>query len=230
MEPQLNNATLPKGMTISPVVLVLANLIPLAGVLWWGWSVASIVIFYWSENLIVGFYNILKMLTAGVRRSIFLACFFTMHYGGFCAGHGFFVVELFGLDTSGEIPQTSESWGGPLVFFQLIWEAMQYVHSIAPDYWLWGFAALAFSHGISYLSNWWLAGERLQASADKLMIEPYRRIIILHVVVIFGGLGIETLGSPLPLLLLLIALKIGVDLYAHLREHGISWRSILGRV
>ena len=49
------------------VALVLANLIPLAGVLFLGWSVWQILIIYWLENGIVGFFNVLKMRKAEAR-------------------------------------------------------------------------------------------------------------------------------------------------------------------
>jgi len=42
----------------------MANLVPLFGVLALGWNVTPIMIFYWSENLVVGFYNVLKMRRA----------------------------------------------------------------------------------------------------------------------------------------------------------------------
>jgi hypothetical protein len=50
-------------MNASVVVLILANLIPLAGVLFWDWSVFEVVVLYWLENVIIGGINILKMLT-----------------------------------------------------------------------------------------------------------------------------------------------------------------------
>ena len=46
------------------VALVVANLIPLLGVLFLGWSVWNILIIYWLENGIVGFINVLKMTAA----------------------------------------------------------------------------------------------------------------------------------------------------------------------
>jgi hypothetical protein len=49
----------------SGIVLVVMNLIPLVGVVFFGWSAFNIIFLYWSENVIIGFFNVLKMLTAG---------------------------------------------------------------------------------------------------------------------------------------------------------------------
>jgi uncharacterized protein DUF6498 len=45
----------------SAIVLVLANAIPLVGVLFFGWSLITILVLYWLENGIVGFWNIFKI-------------------------------------------------------------------------------------------------------------------------------------------------------------------------
>lgn len=52
-----------KNYRASTVVLVLANLVPLIGVIAWGWSAFNVVALYWMENLIVGAITVLKMLT-----------------------------------------------------------------------------------------------------------------------------------------------------------------------
>ena len=46
------------------VALIVANLIPLFGVLFLGWSVWNILVIYWLENGIAGVINVLKMSTA----------------------------------------------------------------------------------------------------------------------------------------------------------------------
>ena len=51
-------------------------------------------------------------------------------------------------------------------------------------------------------------------------MQPYTRVIILHVVVLVGGFLVMLLGQPLPALVLLVVLKTGFDLRAHLAEHG----------
>ena len=48
----------------SALALVVANLMPLAGVLALNWNVTPIMVFYWTENLVIGFYNVLKMRRA----------------------------------------------------------------------------------------------------------------------------------------------------------------------
>ncbi len=52
-----------RGPTLPSLMLVLANLIPLLGVLAWGWKVFDVVVLYWFENVVIGAINILKMLT-----------------------------------------------------------------------------------------------------------------------------------------------------------------------
>ena len=46
------------------VALVAANMVPLWGVLFFNWDAFYIVLLYWAENLVIGFYNILKMVLA----------------------------------------------------------------------------------------------------------------------------------------------------------------------
>ena len=54
----------PRQLRLSAAALVIANLVPLAGVLLWQWSVSSIVILYWFENVVIGVVNVLRMATA----------------------------------------------------------------------------------------------------------------------------------------------------------------------
>ena len=48
----------------SIAVLLVANAIPLIGVLFFGWSLLTILVIYWLENGIVGFWNVPKILLA----------------------------------------------------------------------------------------------------------------------------------------------------------------------
>jgi len=48
----------------SAIVLVVANAIPLIGVLFFGWSLITILVLFWVENGIVGLWNIPRILLA----------------------------------------------------------------------------------------------------------------------------------------------------------------------
>ncbi len=49
------------------VALIVANAIPLFGVVFLGWNVWTILVIYWLENGIVGVFNVLKMPRAEGR-------------------------------------------------------------------------------------------------------------------------------------------------------------------
>ena len=48
----------------SAIVLLVANVIPIIGVVFFGWSLLTILVLYWIENGIVGFWNVPKIAMA----------------------------------------------------------------------------------------------------------------------------------------------------------------------
>ncbi|MEM7216729.1 MAG: DUF6498-containing protein [Pseudomonadota bacterium] len=198
------------------VLLVLVNLLPLVGVLLWDWDVWSVITLYWAENLVLGTYTLIKMVHAGLRlgryvSGLYSACFFTLHYGAFCYGHGAFIQDLFGA------PVSADTFG-PLGIF-----------ARADQLWWWAVGALFVSHGVSLLFNYFGQGEYLRESPGSLMTSPYRRIVILHIAVLFGGLGVDALGSPVALIVVLVIVKTVVDLALHRDEHGREGRAYRAR-
>ncbi len=199
--------------------LVASNLLPLVGVFYWGWDVGALVVLYWSENLILGFYTLVRMLRVSPVGGLFSGAFFLVHYGGFCAVHGMFVLSLAVGEDAFVHPQ-GDAWPLFLVFVQLLVAVVEQVLAMAPPEWLLAFAALFVSHGISLLVNFFVRGERQGLTVGALMTAPYKRIVILHVAILFGGFAVMAMGSPLALLLLLVVLKLGLDIWLHRREHG----------
>ncbi len=201
------------------LALVLANLVPVFGVLLMHWDVGAIVVLYWMENLVVGFYNLLKMLLTGGRSALGTMLFFCLHYGGFCAIHGMIVLELtqFAGEISTQLP--GASWPGPLVMIQKILYLGQQIVAAAPPEFGWACIALLLSHGASFLLLFVGQQEYRHSSVDKLMAAPYKRITVLHVAVIIGGFMVVELGQPMGLLLALVALKIVMDIMLHRRAH-----------
>jgi len=213
--PPVAGAPLPGILTDAPAspstwVLLLANLIPVWGVLTQGWEVFPLVLLFWLENVIIGILNVSRMLCvdpgdAGAWvAKLFLVPFFCFHYGMFTMGHGIFVFALFGGETYRHAGLSN-----------LIESAAQAVAGFGLGLPVLG---LAGSHLFSFLWNYLLRGEYKVASLQEQMIKPYSRVVTLHIGILGGGFLISMLGSPKWAMLVLLVLKIVFDIRAHLRE------------
>ncbi len=209
----------PSWLTPSVVVLVLANLFPLYGVLFQGWQVFPIVLLFWLENVVVGAFFILRLVSArpeanaGLTKAeyrmgwivkLFLVPFFAFHYGMFTMVHGVFVFALFGREM-GQL----DAFPTPALVFSAIAR-----YSLVP-----AVVALTLSHAFSYAWNYLGKGEYRGVDMGALMFAPYGRVVVLHVAIIGGGFLVMFLKSPVAGLVLLLALKISLDVAAHRREH-----------
>ena len=213
---------------LSFAALIGANLIPFIGIFLFDWDVRFIVLLYWIENLIAGFYNILKMAflkmdqTADNLGKIFTIPFFCIHYGGFCAVHGFFLMHFFKIGTGSSPLESGHHWWGPLIFLQLLFSVIAGIWASKPPEMIWAVIGLTISHGISFVENYILGMEYKTSSLKKLMHQPYQRIIIMHIAILAGGIFVMELDSPLPLMIILVLLKIIVDLYLHKKSHEVK--------
>lgn len=191
--------------------LMLANLLPLYGVLVHDWPVLPVVVLFWLENIIIGVLNVPRILLSGrgsgMSGRLFVAAFFCVHYGLFAAGHGVFVFSLFG----------GESYRDLIDGLWTLDAARQVILDF--DLWL-AIAALFASHAFSFAWNYLHKGEYRKRDTRTLMHAPYGRVVVLHVALIGGAFLIQMLNAPVAGLVLLIALKIGLDLRAHLKEHA----------
>jgi len=194
-------------VTPSLAALVLANPVPIFGVLFLGWTVFPLVLLYWLENVVVGAFNVAKLLMAQPREpaywvgKLILVPFFVVHFGGFTYVHGALVVAFFG-------PKGAQP-------FDLLTAVPA---AIRANQLGWGVLSLVISHGLSFYWNYLKNGEYQRASLNALMGQPYGRVIVLHLTVLFGGWVVMLLGSPLFALVLLVVLKTAADWRAHQAE------------
>jgi uncharacterized protein DUF6498 len=194
---------------ISAAVLVVANVVPLLGVVTHHWTVFAVVLLYWCENVVVGLFNVLRMLFARPQDplaqagKIVLVPFFCVHYGGFTFVHGIFVFALFGGGFKN---------GGFDLSPHTVLAAVRQAGLG------WAVAALFASHGFSFFHNYLAGGEYRNVGLSQLMTQPYARVVVLHIAIIGGGFLVMSLGSAVPALVLLIVLKTALDLAAHLAE------------
>ena len=184
---------------------------PVAGVVFLGWSVFSIMLLFWLENIIVGLLNIPRIIFAlggdrsgnsNVFQRIFTAAFFAFHYGMFTFVHGMFVFNMFG----------GEQYDQPSI--PLVWDLITKQHLY------WAVLALFISHFISLVMNYFMLGEYETVTTKEMMKKPYGRIVILHLGIIFGGIVLDILTAPLAGLVILLLIKIVFDVHSHAREHN----------
>lgn len=181
-------------MPISVLSLLFANLIPVFGVLFQGWSLFLILLLYWAESAVTGFFNVMRMAKVGGPKAVAMVPFFLMHYGIFMLVHLIFILTFFGVMTGG---LASLEWSAGVALIGLF-----------------------VSHGVSYWQNFVQAGEFKRTSVDELMMRPYGRILVMHLTIIFGGWVVFSTGGAQWVILVLMGLKTLVDVGAHLAEHG----------
>lgn len=183
------------------VLLVAFNLIPLVGVLNWGWQSFELIFLYWMENLVIGAFSLVRMVVRPYGHAIdgvfpvLLAPFFAFHYGFFCWGHGTFVVSLFGpehLNGFDLLATTREVLARPHMLLALgaltLIQVMDWVRDVRQR----GFGA---------------------DGVKDLMVAPYRRIVVLHVTILAAGFALGALDEPTVGLIILVGVKTASDLY-----------------
>jgi len=193
----------------SVIALILANLVPVFGVLFLHWEVFPLMFLFWSENVIVGVFNVLKMLVNQPSSpvvwigKVFTIPFFCVHYGMFTYIHGVFVIGLFGGGLGGR-----HGFPNALQFWQVMQE-----NQLG-----WAILGLTVSRGISFMTNYIGKGEYQRVGLQQLMSQPYGRIVVMHLAILFGGFVMMALHSPVAGLLLLVFLKMALDLGSHVGE------------
>jgi len=200
-------------------ILIIANLVPFFGVLFFQWDIFTIFVIYWAESAIIGFFNVFKIIISGLKNDftkdgkippkettlaflIFMAPFFIIHYGGFMLGHLAFIIFIFGNNfASNSIDKETLSVVDPYNLLLSI-------------------TVLFLSHLFSFYFNYLRKKEYLKVDNPMTqMFTPYKRIVIMHVSILIGGGLAMTLNSDFYGLIILILLKIAIDVYSHKKEH-----------
>lgn len=240
-----------KRLSLTALALLAANLIPLLGVMFVGWSLFEVVILYWLENLVIGAINVLRMATcapdiehlrlaqqaaaAGAetpKQASDLAADLSAVAHVTAVGHH--LIKLF------FIPFFTVHYGmfclvhGVFIFVLLGGDGMigvgpgpfgdllsRVTSVLSGGLWI-ALLGLVVSHLFSYIYYFLYLGEYRRTNVAVLMMAPYGRIVVLHVAILFGAFATHLLGQPLVLLLLLIVGKTLLDWSLHQREHRVE--------
>ena len=256
-------------------VLLAVNLIPLFGVFFWGWDLFSLMVLYWMETAMIGFYQLIKILVTNPILALFLILFFTFHFGMFMKVHFLLISTLFGPPWAKELHYSMSLILDRLLFQEGFWiPALALFISHGISFFFHGFkaplptgiealkeglrnmepppeAARPVGESISYHSteDWQhtidstplkslvsppeknLSPARTKAvlavaqgagNTQSLMFEPYKRIIVMHITIIIGGIISGIAGNSKAAILVMVAMKTAADLFSHANYHGLG--------
>lgn len=208
--PSSSDAALPKRPALVPLILILSNLVPLAGILFWGWDTFVLLCLYWLETAVIGFWTIVRLATmsrdpasvAGrsIAGTLALAGFFTVHAGLFMTVHMLFIFTLFAGPWAGKIHEARD-------FIRLI--------VIGKDLWI-PLLALFVGQGAIFINdavNRFVFAKAPPAKADtgEIMGGFYKRIVVMHLAIMGGAFVAQMIGTIAPLIVLVL-LKTAIEI------------------
>jgi hypothetical protein len=216
----------------STLILVAADLFPLAGVAFWHWDAFLLLMLYWMDTAIIAFWTMARIaatprdglsdlrITSGgksVNSRWAIVAFFVVHAGLFMSVHFLFLWMIF-----------AGAWA------QRIHGPADFVRQIIVDNRLWlPLAGLMLSRGVSFLFHV-VRPELLQRIEQALFRRPvrlaarppagnlgaeiamlYARVVIMQIAIIFGAFLSMLLGTMAPLVIMIV-LKTIMDVAVHL--------------
>ena len=221
--PPFLSRIVPGDLTSNPPLLSLltANIITIVLAILENWDLATVLFTYWAQSVIIGIFTVFTLFSADTRElaadmgrsqaeaggnpivgeryvwfyKVFVAGFFALHYGLFHWAYYAFIVE------SGLFGTVDFANAG-----------------------LWASCALFFFNHL-YSCIYYRTSERQGGMfITREFIQPYNRIIPMHLTIIFGSILVLVLGffgisTGLPVLILFLFLKTWMDIRMHLRKH-----------
>ncbi len=196
-------------------LLLLSNLMPIVGALFFGWDVGVMMLAYWCETAILGFYNVLKIIKANgqlkvpdaVRRKwgqlnpskVGLVLFFIFHFGMFMFGHFIFLNILIFLKH-------------PDFFTVLLSSSHSFLISLFMTF---------FTHGVSFQKNFIEGGEWKRVDPVTQMTKVYGRVAFMHFSIFIVAFVLVQFGlyANLAAISALALFKAVLDVYCHYRSH-----------
>ncbi len=170
-----------------------------------------ILLLYWSETGIIGIFNIVKMIYRGVYEHkswslLLYITFFCVHFGGFVLGQGLFLIMFF----------------SPIGFFgSNTFNLFHIIADVQPffSHILFSLFLLIMSHMVSFFKNYIGQKEYVIFSLKQQMERPYKRVLVMHLSILLGGIYSIYSSSSFIGLIFLIFLKTFFDLRAHIKAH-----------
>jgi hypothetical protein len=201
--------------------MLAVNLLPLAAVRYAGANAADLLLVYWTENIVIAAYTILRMVKAHKPTEgniVFGLLIFMGMFGVFTIGHGSIVLWIIH-EHSSLVELSPQGMLNPSIAAEFA-RLATFWDKVPPAY-VWLVGCLFISHGISFVQNFLQRAEFLRSNAHAEMARPFNRIMLMHVASVAMAFFAQSQGSPFFMLAALVALKTAADVYSHLASHGL---------
>ena len=222
-------------------VLIAVNVIPAIGVLFFGWNAFEVVFLFWMENMVIGCFAVLKMVTAHSREITIKDIVDLIPMGWFWSRISSHVdpSQMEAIKVS--LPGTTKFLLVP--FFCFHYGVFMFVHgalivfllgdgeagfraggipgtlTAAWHNWMWiGLAGLFFEHAREFSSEYLGTGKNRKTSAIFQMVAPYGRIVVMHVIIIAGGFFLVFFQLPRLMAIILVVAKTMMEITKNNRQ------------
>lgn len=197
----------------SPQLLlpVVANILPILGVIFWGWKPLDAFIIYALETLIIGIMTVIKLLITAIHQSrdvpentnkkgiiagLFMIVFFIFHFGMFAAIQTSIFTSVSGL---------TKGTQGPLYFF------LNWYKFVTPET-VYALYMFIVSYAVTYLVPFMYHQEYKSQGMAQQMMEPYGRIFVQQFTVIIGSIFLM-FNWGIGFLIVFVGIKIYAEFY-----------------
>ena len=217
------------------LVLIGVNLVPLVGVIAWGWDAFVLLMLYWMETGIIAFWSMVRIatlpseavgdLTFGSEKKTLsrpaLIALFTVHAGGFMAVHLLFLWVVFAGEWSRKIHSVREFYEQMVVGTGL-WVPLLVLfvgHGVVT---LFASMKPALSQMAGLVPRKPAPASRAEPQGEAILLALYFRIFIMQLTIIVGMWFALVIGTVAPFIILII-IKTAFDvsyqlIAAHVRE------------
>ena len=190
---------------LSSAALVAANSVPVFGVLFFQWNLFHILLLYWVESGVIGWYAILRQFRGNFAEALGSSFLFLMHLVFFLGLQGLFLITIYGPDEgSGSIIASLAKIVPSLVTLRL--------------------AILSFfiSYGIAFVKEWREKQTNQKMDPFWAILPMYGRMLFLQIVIVMGGFLVARFHQPVLSLVLLIGMKTFVDIGVSLKREALD--------
>jgi hypothetical protein len=179
------------------VMLVVANIVPVIDMAWKGEPIGSILVIYWIQMLIIGFWNCVRLLVIARWRALLFVPMFAVMYMS--------IVNIFGFIAGGLLDDQMR--GSEWVANFSLW-----------NYW---FPAAMFfaTHGLSFWENFIGDGEYEKITWEQQIGKPILRAMPMWVAALIGGVIGSFFNTAAVAALFVLPVKTAFDVFGHFIEH-----------